>query len=325
MFQFAAYIDITLSQSRPQQILGDLWITNYRVAFLSVHEAAVLEDVPEDEEETPLVIFDLPRFSILKCKPVSDKFATKDFNKSPLEEKPKLSTSATRKAARKSKKGLFGFMGYTETIGGPGVPGNWVELKSKTASWKVRFGFLNHARYHHQEDMSKLLVPSVVGAEACSGKLLELLSSPIPQEKSFAFFYCPLSSSENAWGVYDAHKEFKRQGVGQVSDTWRATAANKDFKLCHTYPKVLYVPSSVSDDMLMATAEFRSGRRLPVLTYHHTNGTVLCRSSQPLIGWTRNRSEADEKLVRDIQTAGLGRLHIIDARPLANATANAMK
>ena len=54
------------------------------------------------------------------------------------------------------------------------------------------------------------------------------------------------------------------QGVGSDNVPWHFTTANQDFSLCETYPKVLAVPSSCSDEEIRSVAAFRSKGRLPV-------------------------------------------------------------
>lgn len=77
--------------------------------------------------------------------------------------------------------------------------------------------------------------------------------------------------------------------------------------------------------MLYHAAKFRSRGRLPALTYIHTNGSSITRSSQPLVGIQSKRSLQDEKLILAIFDSGrtVHRTNIIiDARPLGNAMAN---
>ena len=49
--------------------------------------------------------------------------------------------------------------------------------------------------------------------------------------------------SEAGLGVYDAKKEFERQGALSESSGWRQTTLNDDYGLCSTYPSVLLIPS----------------------------------------------------------------------------------
>ncbi|KAL6859179.1 hypothetical protein ACP4OV_018181 [Aristida adscensionis] len=126
------------------------------------------------------------------------------------------------------------------------------------------------------------------------------------------------------------------QGVEEVSlsnDWWRLTRVNSSYSLCSTYPSVLIVPRNISDEDLFQASTFRSGKRLPVVSWCDPGtGAVLARSSQPLVGLMMNfRNNADEKLVcalipKTMDTKRSPRkLYIIDARPRANALANGAK
>lgn len=65
-----------------------------------------------------------------------------------------------------------------------------------------------------------------------------------------------------------------------------------------TYPGLLAVPTSISDNVLNYAGRYRSRARIPVLTYlHPVNDCSISRSSQPLVGVRGNRSVQDEKLV----------------------------
>ena len=65
-----------------------------------------------------------------------------------------------------------------------------------------------------------------------------------------------------------------------------------------TYPALLVVPSSISDNVLNYAAKFRSKARIPALTYlHPVNNCSITRSAQPGVGIRSARSVQDEKLV----------------------------
>lgn len=113
------------------------------------------------------------------------------------------------------------------------------------------------------------------------------------------------------------------------SQGWKITEVNSSFTLCPTYPPLLIIPSSISDDEVQQAAAFRSRGRFPVMSWRHPeNGAVLARSSQPLIGlMLSNRSNADEKLVEALCVPSTSceerrKLYIADARPRKNALAN---
>ena len=48
---------------------------------------------------------------------------------------------------------------------------------------------------------------------------------------------------------------------------WRISTANQEFKLCPSYPRLLLVPLSISDDMLEKVARFRALRRVPAVCW----------------------------------------------------------
>ncbi|KAI9856219.1 MAG: hypothetical protein M1824_005528 [Vezdaea acicularis] len=124
-------------------------------------------------------------------------------------------------------------------------------------------------------------------------------------EKLYAFSYRPQHPEKdcNGWEIYDARQEWRRLGISE-KDTdkgWRVSNINSDYKFSPSYPSLLLVPNSISDNVLNYAVKFRSRGRLPVLTYlHPTNNCSLTRSSQPHSGLRNNRSVQDEKLVAAI-------------------------
>ncbi|KAG9396262.1 Phosphoinositide 3-phosphatase-like protein [Carpediemonas membranifera] len=106
---------------------------------------------------------------------------------------------------------------------------------------------------------------------------------------------------------------------------WRVTFLNTDYQMSPTYPAVLVVPNSITDEDVLGAAAFRSKGRIPMLSYRHPTGVTLSRSAQPLSGMT-TRSPADEKLIDLMRTTPpqCDRLYIFDCRPRLNAMANQM-
>ena len=146
---------------------------------------------------------------------------------------------------------------------------------------------------------------------------------PISHGKPFFAYECKESYSENGWDVYDALREFRRQGV--PNDMWRVSYINENYELADTYPKLFAVPKQVLDDDLRGIACFRSRNRLPVLCWIHpdTQATIT-RCSQPLVGVSGKRNKDDEKYLQTIMDANAQshRIYILDARPHVNAVAN---
>ncbi len=114
------------------------------------------------------------------------------------------------------------------------------------------------------------------------------------------------------------------------SNDFRYSKINMDFKFCETYPRVLVVPKTVTDEELRLVGEFRSKHRIPVVSWikydNKTFRAALLRSSQPLVGLASKKSEHDEAYLNTVfklnSTNSLDKLFIVDARPLVNAVAN---
>ncbi|KAI9735327.1 MAG: hypothetical protein M1818_006522 [Claussenomyces sp. TS43310] len=121
-------------------------------------------------------------------------------------------------------------------------------------------------------------------------------------EKLYAFTYKgnPKEQAFNGWEIYDAKAEWRRQGISAkgVDRGWRISQINTDHVFSPTYPALLAVPSSISDNVLNYAGRYRSKVRIPVLTYlHPVNNCSITRSAQPMTGLRNNRSVQDEKLV----------------------------
>lgn len=131
----------------------------------------------------------------------------------------------------------------------------------------------------------------------------------------------------NGWEVYDPRREYNRQGL--PTDCWRLTEVNREYALCDTYPAVIAVPSSASDEEVIKVASFRSRSRVPVLSWlHPTNSASITRCSQPNNGVGGiKRNKDDEKYIQAILHANpqWHKLYIMDARPKINAVANQAK
>eukprot|EP01114_Cavostelium_apophysatum_P024511 TRINITY_DN9616_c0_g1_i1.p1 TRINITY_DN9616_c0_g1~~TRINITY_DN9616_c0_g1_i1.p1 ORF type:complete len:619 (+),score=165.04 TRINITY_DN9616_c0_g1_i1:39-1895(+) len=130
----------------------------------------------------------------------------------------------------------------------------------------------------------------------------------------------------DGWRIYNPFEEyFDRMFRSDMeSSGWKITTANNDYVLCDTYPRVLVVPSSISDETLEKVAEFRSKGRIPILCWKNpTNAATITRSSQPQVGITGQRSVDDEKLFNEIIKTNPGQvLYLMDARPRLNAATN---
>ena len=146
-------------------------------------------------------------------------------------------------------------------------------------------------------------------------------------EKLYAFSYRPQAPEKdvNGWELYDARAEWRRMGVSDksVDRGWRISTINTDHKFSPTYPALLPVPSSISDNVLNHAGKYRSRVRLPVLTYlHPVNNCSITRSSQPLAGFRGNRSIQDEKLVGAIFASSQPGRGAVDSDPSAPTSGN---
>ena len=126
------------------------------------------------------------------------------------------------------------------------------------------------------------------------------------------------------WLGYDAKTELIRLGVDR-SRCWLLSSANKDWALSATYPALLAFPRLASSATVRSAAEFRSKGRLPTLSWlEPTTYAAIQRSAQPLVGLLGATSPSDNRLLEMVAMANVhaNTLHIVDARPYSNATAN---
>ncbi|KAH3681420.1 hypothetical protein WICPIJ_007618 [Wickerhamomyces pijperi] len=158
----------------------------------------------------------------------------------------------------------------------------------------------------------------------------------------YAFIYQPnhIEAQFQTWGMYNTVREFERQGLSfketpvaaaaagnnkPSATNWRVTNLNSKYKLCETYPRVLIVPKTISDNVVTHASKYRSKQRIPALSYYYqANGCTITRCSQPLLGIQKSRSVQDEKLIDEIFKASdfpTNKNLIIDARPTTNAMA----
>lgn len=181
-------------------------------------------------------------------------------------------------------------------------------------------------------------------------KLSHLITTPKTKNDIRAFYafdYKPNTLEQNletrGWDIYDPIAEYKRQGLVSENETyWRISRINDDYRYSLSYPNILVVPSTISDNVLKHAGKFRSKLRIPSIVYRHRasiNGNVIARCSQPLVGLNlQNRSIQDEKLIgeifkcqererfdclstEDVLQSQPQRNLIVDLRPITNAMA----
>ncbi len=128
----------------------------------------------------------------------------------------------------------------------------------------------------------------------------------------------------NSWLAYNAPDEYARMGV-QRSRCWVLSNLNANWDLSESYPSTLAFPRLVSSATVRDAAQFRSKGRLPTLSWlEPTTQAAILRSSQPLVGLLAATSASDNRLLEMVAMANVHSttLHIVDARPYSNATAN---
>nr|XP_055215678.1 myotubularin-related protein 6 isoform X1 [Gorilla gorilla gorilla] len=105
--------------------------------------------------------------------------------------------------------------------------------------------------------------------------------------------------------------------MGVPNSHWQLSDANRDYKICETYPRELYVPRIASKPIIVGSSKFRSKGRFPVLSYYHQDKeAAICRCSQPLSGFSARCLE-DEHLLQAISKANpVNRyMYVMDTRP----------
>uniref|UniRef100_A0A0P6J551 phosphatidylinositol-3,5-bisphosphate 3-phosphatase n=1 Tax=Aedes aegypti TaxID=7159 RepID=A0A0P6J551_AEDAE len=158
---------------------------------------------------------------------------------------------------------------------------------------------------------------------------LQLYAFPLANSQQLFAFNYKERFPEDGWSVYEPVAELRRMGVNSANnDTWRITRINDKYEICDSYPSVWAVPKTAKDDLVRQVANFRSRNRLPVLCWIHPKSlATITRCSQPLVGVSGKRNEADETYINYIMEANAqsDKLSIFDARPNANAIANKAK
>lgn len=132
----------------------------------------------------------------------------------------------------------------------------------------------------------------------------------------------------DGWSIFDIKQEFARLGVGSgdKGSKWRISLLNEHYQYSKTYPAYIVVPASISDEELIPVFKYRSKGRLPALSWFNSRtGASITRCSQPLSGVTKKTSPDDANLInaiKEAQGSADSKLHLLDARPRANAIAN---
>ncbi|GMH63205.1 hypothetical protein TL16_g03653 [Triparma laevis f. inornata] len=167
--------------------------------------------------------------------------------------------------------------------------------------------------------MKKVIMVPGTQAEAMSVfQLLQGYAFPGRQGLEFLFtFEGKKTDTTPSLPPYNAEKEFNRQkifnvrkhpspasGFKAVPSPYRISTVNKDYSICHSYPRDLIVPRHITDDELIQVAAFRSEGRLPIMSWGNgSDSGSIWRCSQPKVGLQGNQNAYDEKILKIIGDA----------------------
>lgn len=146
---------------------------------------------------------------------------------------------------------------------------------------------------------------------------IERLSNLDRAELLYPFFYRPMYNIlEDGYTLFEPELEFAKL---IASDEWRISTVNKNYNVCPSYSASIIVPKAIDDEVLKSAAAFRDGGRFPVLSYRHDNGSVLLRSSQPMVSNNNKRCREDEKILNTI-LGPCRKGYIIDTRSTSHVS-----
>uniref|UniRef100_A0A452I1A5 Uncharacterized protein n=1 Tax=Gopherus agassizii TaxID=38772 RepID=A0A452I1A5_9SAUR len=151
------------------------------------------------------------------------------------------------------------------------------------------------------------------------------LARPVKYEELYCFSFNPKldkEEREQGWKLVGLNEEYNRMGV--PNNYWQISDVNRDYQVCDSYPTEVYVPKSATAHIIVGSSKFRSRRRFPALSYYcKDNNASICRSSQPLSGFSARCLE-DEQMLQAIRKANPGSnfIYVVDTRPKINAMAN---
>ncbi|XP_065127846.1 myotubularin-related protein 7a isoform X1 [Paramisgurnus dabryanus] len=192
-------------------------------------------------------------------------------------------------------------------------------IKQKTAeSWNA---LLIHCKNFQ---VIQLMIPQ---ESDCNDIYISLsrLSRPEKYEELYCFSFEPnVDQAERrcSWEFIDLKAEYSRMGL--PNKLWHNTPINREYRVCDSYPADLLVPQSVTLPVIVGSSKFRSRGRFPTLSYYcKENQATICRSSQPLSGFSARCME-DEQMLQAIMKSNPGSrfMYVVDTRPKLNAMAN---
>nr|XP_020485345.1 LOW QUALITY PROTEIN: myotubularin-related protein 7-like [Labrus bergylta] len=167
----------------------------------------------------------------------------------------------------------------------------------------------------------------IPGEQECHDVLLSLrrLSQPESYEELYCITYKPNVDEEERrqeWDLLDLKADYSRMGL--PNSLWKLSPVNQHYKVSDTYPADLFVPESATPPVIVGSSKFRSRGRFPTLAYYSKeNHAAICRSSQPLSGFSARCLE-DEQMLEAILRSNPRSdfMYVVDTRPKLNAIAN---
>uniref|UniRef100_A0A8C2WAJ1 Myotubularin related protein 7a n=1 Tax=Cyclopterus lumpus TaxID=8103 RepID=A0A8C2WAJ1_CYCLU len=154
---------------------------------------------------------------------------------------------------------------------------------------------------------------------------LQRLSQPERCEELYCFSYKPNvdeAERRQEWDFLDLKADYSRMGL--PNSLWKFSPVNQHYKVSDTYPADLFVPQSATPPVIVGSSKFRSRGRFPTLSYYSKeNHAAICRSSQPLSGFSARCLE-DEQMLEAILRSNPRSdfMYVVDTRPKLNAIAN---
>uniref|UniRef100_A0A674N293 Myotubularin related protein 7a n=1 Tax=Takifugu rubripes TaxID=31033 RepID=A0A674N293_TAKRU len=167
----------------------------------------------------------------------------------------------------------------------------------------------------------------VAQEQDCQDVLLSLqrLSQPGKYEELYCFSFNSNTDEQerrHEWALLDVMADYNRMGL--PNSLWKLSSVNQQYKVSDTYPADLFVPQSATPPVIVGSSKFRSRGRFPTLSYYSKrNHAAICRSSQPLSGFSARCLE-DEQMLEAILRSNPHSdfLYVVDTRPKLNAFAN---
>uniref|UniRef100_A0A3B5A596 Myotubularin related protein 7 n=1 Tax=Stegastes partitus TaxID=144197 RepID=A0A3B5A596_9TELE len=147
---------------------------------------------------------------------------------------------------------------------------------------------------------------------------LQRLSQPESYEELYCFSYKPNVDEverRQEWDFLDLKADYSRMGL--PNSLWKLSPVNRHHKVSDTYPADLFVPESATPPIIMGSSKFRSRGRFPALSYYSKeNNATICRSSQPLSGFSARCLE-DEQMLEAILRSNPRSdfMYVVDTRP----------